>query len=292
VFAFNLSDYLVTSALFIIMLGIGLSLTMPDFRNIFLHPKGLVTALAVQLLIIPVVAFIIAALSPLTPEEKVGLVIVSACASGASSNLITHLFRGNVALAISMTTINTLITIVWIPFVVNLALVVFMGRTANISLPFIETVIQIFVLIILPAGIGMVVRAMWPEGSQKLEKPLKFILPVILAAVFSVKFFGGDKVGGVEMSLIRGLILFPFCLLLNLVAMFAGFYTARKTKLDFRIQFTIAIEVGLHNTTLALLIAGTLLKVRGMETPAMVYAMFSFFTAVIFVWILKKRFGE
>jgi bile acid:Na+ symporter, BASS family len=287
--AFNLSDYMVTITLFIIMLGIGMSLTAGDFKNIFLHPKALTTALVVQLFIIPLLAFVIAFISPLTAAEKVGLVIVSACASGASSNLITHLFKGNVALAISMTTINSIITVFWVPFVVGIALPVFMGRSAEIHLPFLETVLEIFIIVLLPATLGMLFRAWKPGISQKLEKPLKFILPLILAAVFSIKLFGGQKVGGAGMDFSTMILLLPFCLLLNIGAMFAGWHSARTLKLNFQVQYTIAIEVSVHNTTLALLIAGTLLKIPGMENPAIVYAMFSFFTAVLFVYLLKRR---
>jgi bile acid:Na+ symporter, BASS family len=285
---YNLSDFMITSALAIIMMGIGLSLTFADFKNIFLHPKSLLVALGVQLLIIPAIAFVISAISGLSDGEKVGIVIVSACASGASSNLITHLFKGNVALAISMTTINSLLTVVWVPFIVNLSLLAFMNRTAEISLDFWETTYQIVAIILVPATVGMIIRGIRPVFAIKLEKPLKFILPLILGAVFSIKIFGGEKIGGTDITFMQGLHLIPWCLLLNLLAMFSGFFIARMLKISFKNQYTISIEVGLHNTTLALLLAGTILKIPEMEKPAVVYAMFSFFTAIIFVYTLKK----
>jgi bile acid:Na+ symporter, BASS family len=281
---------MITSALAIIMMGIGLSLTFADFKNIFIHPKPLIVALSVQLAIIPSIAFMIAAISGLSDGAKVGIVIISACASGASSNLITHLFKGNVALAISMTTINSLITVFWVPFVVDLSLLAFMGRTAGISLDFWETAFQIFAVILIPATLGMLIRAIKPLFAIKLETPLKYILPLILASVFAIKLFGGVKIGGTEITFNEGWEIFPWCLLLNILAILSGFFIARLLKLSFANQFTVSIEVGLHNTTLALLIAGTILKIPEMEKPAVIYAMFSFFTAVISVYIIKKLY--
>lgn len=286
--AYDLSDYLVTGTLAIIMMGIGLSLTTSDFKNIFIHPKGLITALTVQLFLVPLIAFLLASLSGLSPEIKVGIIIVSACASGASSNLVTHLFRGNVALAISMTTINSLVTVFWVPLLINLALLTFLGTTAEISLPFFKTVIQIFVVILIPASLGMLIRHIKPKTSEYLEKPLKYILTALLAGVFSIKLFGGQNLGGAELTFNESIRILPWCLALNILAMLTGFLSARKLKLHFRIQFTVAIEVGLHNTTLAFLIAGALLHSPEMEKPAIIYASFSFFTAILFVYLLKK----
>jgi len=165
-----------------------------------------------------------------------------------------------------------------------------MGRTAGISLNFGETTLQIFAIILIPATLGMLIRAIKPLFALKFETPLKYILPLILAAVFTIKLFGGEKIGGTEITFSEGWHIFPWCLLLNILAILSGFFIARMLKLNFKNQFTVSIEVGLHNTTLALLIAGTILKIPEMEKPAVIYAMFSFFTAVISVYFLKKLF--
>ena len=288
--AYNFIDILINLVLALIMLGIGLSLRISDFKGIFMHPRSLITALTVQLFIIPIIAFCIAWISGLTDSEKVGIVIVSLCASGASSNLITHLFKGNVPLAISMTTINSFITLISIPLMTNLALYVFMGVGKNIRLPVLETILQIFMITIVPAGIGILIRMKKERLAQKTERPLKFILPVLLALVFTLKIFLGKTSGGTGITLTETLQIIPFMLLLNFMAMFAGFLIARLIKLSFSDQFTIAIEVGLHNTALALLIAGTILRDVAMEKSAVVYAMFSFFTVVLFVYFIKLVF--
>jgi bile acid:Na+ symporter, BASS family len=288
-------DILINLVLAIIMFGIGLALTIVDFRNTFLHPRSLFSALMIQLFIVPAIAFLIAALSELDNEVKVGIVIVSVCASGASSNLITHLFKGNVALAISMTTINSLITLVSVPLVVNLALRVFLGRQEEIHLPFGETVLQIFIVTILPAGAGILVRRYKEKLAKSFEQPLKIILPVLLGTVFTVKIFLGENIGGTGITWMETLTLLLPLLILNIAAMSAGFFGGRIIKLPFRDQFTIAIEVGLHNTALALLISATILNNSNMEKPALVYAMFSFFSAIGYIllikWLFEKKQG-
>jgi BASS family bile acid:Na+ symporter len=286
-------DFLINAVLAIIMLGIGLSLTVIDFKNIFVHPRSLITALAIQLLIVPAVAMGIAWLSDLSPEMKVGMVVVSLCASGASSNLITHLFKGNVALAISMTTINSLITLVSVPIMVNVALIVFLGVQREISLPFGETVIQIFIVTILPAFLGILIRRWREKVAKALERPLKFILPAMLATVFTVKIFLSEGNGGTGISMDEIWLLIGPLLALNFAAMALGFFGGRLIRIPFKDQYTISIEVGLHNTALALLISGTIIQSADMEKPALVYAMFSFFTAILFVaiirWIFTKK---
>jgi bile acid:Na+ symporter, BASS family len=285
---YTIADILLNAVLAMIMLGIGLSLRFSDFKQIFSLPRSLITALSVQLFIVPIIAFAIAKISNLSDAEKVGVVIVSLCASGASSNLITHLFRGNVALAISMTTINSFITLLTIPLLTNLALSVFMGIETDVRLPVLETILQIFIITIVPAVVGVYIRRIKEIIAIKLEKPLKYVLTLLLAFVFTIKIFFGEASGGTGISFTETIHILPFMLLLNVLAMASGLYFAKILKLSFTDQFTISIEVGLHNTALALLIGGTILNMPEIEKPAVVYGMFSFFTAVIFVYLVKK----
>jgi bile acid:Na+ symporter, BASS family len=291
-FSYFLADILINIVLALIMFGIGLSLTLSDFKNIFSYPRSLITALSVQLFIVPLIAFVIALVSGLGDAEKVGIVLVSLCASGASSNLVTHLFRGNVALAISMTTINSFITLLTIPLLTNVALSVFMGIETEIRLPVGETILQIFIITIVPATAGVYIRKIKENIAIKLEKPLKYILTLLLGFVFTIKIFFGEASGGTGISFSETLQILPFMLLLNILAMTVGLFIAKILKLAFTDQFTISIEVGLHNTALALLIGGTILNMPEIEKPAVVYAMFSFFTAIIFVYTVKKIAGR
>jgi BASS family bile acid:Na+ symporter len=286
---YNLADILVNVVLAIIMLGVGLSLTLNDFKQILLFPKSIITGLSIQIFLIPVIAFVIAYFSNMSAEQKVGIVLVSTCASGASSNLITHLVRGNVALAISMTSLNSIITIVTLPVIVSIALYFFLEIDTKIILPIGETIIQIFLVTILPAIIGITIRRLHTRIAIILEKPLKVILPLILFLVFAIKIFAGKNQGGSGITFSESINILPYVFLLNVLAMTVGYYIAKLVKLEYRNQYTIAIEVGLHNTALALLVAGTILKSPEMEMPALVYSMFTFFTAILFVYVVKGK---
>jgi len=273
----------------IIMLGVGLSLTVNDFKNILVFPKAIITGLSIQIIIIPIIAFIIASFSNISPEQKVGIVLVSTCASGASSNLITHLVKGNVALSISMTTINSFLTLVTLPFIVNIALNFYLHASTEISLPYFHTIVQIFMVTLVPASIGVIIRRLSLKFSQSMEQPLKIVLPIILFGVFAIKFLAAKKYGGSGITSHELLVLFPYMLLLNVLAMLTGYLIAKLIGLQFRNQFTIAIEVGLHNTALALLVAGTIIRSSEMEKPALVYAIFTIFSALLFVFAIKGK---
>jgi len=286
---YHFVDILVNSVLAIIMLGVGLSLTIQDFRNILVYPRAIISGLTIQILIIPAIAYFIGEISNMSSEQKVGMVLVSTCASGASSNLITHLVRGNVALAISMTTLNSMLTLITLPVIVNLALLLYMGVDAEITLPVGETILQIFIVTIAPASLGVLIRKLNTKFAVGMEKPLKYILPLILAFVFILKIMGSKEQGGSGLTMDNTLSIFPYVLALNVLAMTVGYFLAKLVRLPFRDQFTIAIEVGLHNTALALLVAGTILKSPDMEKPALVYAMFTFFSAFGFIWAVKGK---
>jgi len=286
---YHFIDVLVNLVLAIIMFGLGLSLTFHDFKRIFINPKAIITSLTVQVFFIPLLAFGIAMVSGLSPEAKVGIVLVSACASGASSNLITHLVRGNVALAISMTTLNSLITLVTLPFIVSVSLFFFLGKESHIALPVGETIFQIVLVTLVPALLGIYIRRVYTRFAIFMERPLKFILPLLLGLVFTIKIFSAENQGGSGITFAEGVAIFPFVLLLNILAMLAGYYISKLMKLDFRNQYTIAIEVGLHNTALALLVAGTILQSPEMEKPALVYALFTFFSAFLFIYLIKGK---
>ena len=286
---FNLVDILINAVLAIIMLGVGLSQTVDDYKNIFVRPKAMLTGVLTQLMIIPLLAFGIASIFNISPEQKVGIVLVSTCASGASSNLITHIVRGNVALSISMTSLNSFITLVSLPFIVNIALNVFLHADRTIDLPYLETILQIFAVTILPATLGVIIRRINVKFADSMEKPLKIILPILLFCVFSIKLLASEEKGGSGITGHELTALMPPMLMLNILAMLTGLLVAKILKLNFRNQFTIAIEVGLHNTALALVVAGTIIRSTEMEKPALVYAMFTIFSALLFIYALKGK---
>ena len=157
-------------ALFIIMLGMGLGLTVKDFTRIFVEPKAVIIGLIAQLIIVPVVGFLLAMFFPLSPELAVGVVILAACPGGPTSNLVTYLVKGNVALSITLTAISSLVTVFTIPLVVNLAMQQFMAESVALQLPFLKTVIQIAVITLIPVSLGMLTHHYAPTLASTIEK--------------------------------------------------------------------------------------------------------------------------
>lgn len=175
------SNYLLPITLALIMLGMGLSLTTRDFRNIFMHPKAVILGLVSQMIVLPLFAMLIAQFSGLSDELKVGLVLIAACPGGAVSNLITHLLKGNVALSVSMTTVNSFITIFTIPAIVGIALHYFIGDSKEITLDFWATFIRVLLITVLPCVVGVIIHQQHKLFAESLEKPLKLIMPISLA---------------------------------------------------------------------------------------------------------------
>jgi len=280
------SEYFLPVTLAIITLGMGLSLTDKDFRNIFLQPKAVIIGLCCQMVLLPVIAWLIVRSINIDPLFKVGLMIIAACPGGATSNLITYLLRGNVALSISMTAMNSMITLVTIPLVVHFSLEAFVHEDAAISLNVGETVIKVFLITILPAFVGTRIRKNYPNFSLMLERPLRMVLPLLLLLVYAgVIFIDQGTSAGTRSDFIR---IFPYTLLLNILAMVSGFLVARVLRLRVINQFTISIEVGLQNSALAIFVAATLLNNNDMALVPVVYGSFSFFSTLLFGWSVKK----
>jgi len=280
------SDYFLPVTLAIITLGMGLSLTDKDFRNIFAQPKAVITGLLCQMLLLPLIAFLIARSIDIDPLFKVGLMIIAACPGGATSNLITYLLRGNVALSISMTAINSLITLITIPLVVTLSLEAFIHEDTAIHLNVGETVLKVFLITLLPAFAGTRIRKNLPVFADKLEKPLRIVLPLLLLVVYCGVIFIDQ--GSESATWSDFFSIFPYALLLNAAAMVAGLMIARLIRLNVKNQYTISIEVGLQNSALAIFVAATLLQSHSMALVPVVYGSFTFFSTLLFGWMVKK----
>ncbi len=285
-------DILISVVLALIMFGLGLSLTFSNFKNIIQFPKAFFIGLGSQMIALPVIAFIILLFSNLPDTFKVGIMILAVCPGGTTSGFVTYLFKGNVALSISLTVLNSVLTLFTIPLIVNFALWFFMGTEAELHLPVLRSIVQIFLITLLPALLGVLVRTLKPVVADFVQKPLKYIMIVLLALVYLVKFFAGDKYGGSGINFREMVAIFPYALIFNVVCFIFSIFVGKLGKLKIRDAFTIAIEVALHNTTLALLIAGTLLQNENMAKPALIYSLFSFWTAVIFGFIIMKIYGE
>jgi len=288
------SDIFLPITLGIITLGMGLSLTDKDFRNIFLQPRAVTTGLICQMLLLPLIAFFIARISNIDPLFKVGLMIIAACPGGATSNLITYILRGNVAdsgykkgkLSISMTAINSLITLITIPLVVTLSLEFFIQQDANIKLNVGDTMLNVFLITLLPAYLGTRIRKWKPQLADGVERYLKVVLPLLLALIYAGVIFIDRE--GESATMEDFFTIFPYVLALHVFAMGTGLLVARLASLKASDRMTISIEVGLQNSALAIFVSSTLLQSHTMALVPVVYGAFTFFTTLFFGWIVKK----
>jgi len=280
------SGYFLPVTLAIITMGMGLSLTEKDFRNIFLQPKAVIIGLCCQMILLPVIAWLIVRSINIDPVFNVGLMIIAACPGGATSNLITYLLRGNVALSISMTALNSVLTLITIPLVVHFSLEAFINEDAAFRLNVGMTILKVFLITIVPAFAGTRIRKNYPDFSIKLERPLRVVLPLLLMVVYAGVIFIDQGTGaGTRADFAK---IFPHALLLNILAMVSGFLVARIFRLRVKNQFTISIEVGLQNSALAIFVAASLLKSNEMALVPVVYGSFSFFSTLLFGWSVKK----
>ncbi len=284
-----MADLLVNITLIVIMVGIGMSLTFGDFKNVFVYPKPIFTGIGSQLLVLPILAFSLAWIAPVSVYAKLGIVLIALCPVGTTSNILVHIFKGNTALSISMTIVNSILSPFTIPAVIAVASTFFTDNGASVEMSFAESFTHILLTVILPALCGLLIRRYIPSIANALERPLKWILPLMLLIVFSIKIFlgGGDgkanSCGALSMN--EALILMPFVIGLNILGMYGGFFIAKINHLEKPSQLTVAIETGLQNTAMALSVATTLPHSCEIEKPALVYAMLTFFTAVVFCLI-------
>lgn len=283
-----LVDLAVSTVLGLVMLGVGLSLAVSDFTNIVRKPRGFITALSGQMLGLPVIAFILTMIAPLPAEIKVGFIILASSPGGATSGFLTYLWRGNVALSITLTSVNSFLTLFSIPIVVNIGLQVYMGRSTDIHLPFWDTVRHIFLITIIPAFIGISIRRHSPRFAQRIQKPAKYVMLALLGIVFAVKLFGGKSAGGSGLSLSDFWLITPFALIQNLFCLLFGYFLMRYMGQLHPSRITAAMESGVQNTTLAFLIASNMLQNQEMVKPALVYSMYSFWTACAFAWTANR----
>ena len=270
------------------MFTIGYSLKQGQFWQIAKRPKAVALGLILQMLFLPLITFALVDIIPLPPEFKVGLLVLSFCPGGTTANLVSFLVDADVALSIYLTSINSFLILISIPTLTYLSLVHFDLAGQEIRLPIGETILQVVLIILIPVILGMQVRRYFPDLILKLQKPMKYASVILLICVFSIKFLAPGHQGGSGISMDEIWQLMPITLFIHLLVMFLSYYLAKGFLSNHKACITIGIEVGLQNTTLALLITSTMLQNEQMAKPALVYALFSFFTTFLYAWINKK----
>jgi len=290
-------DFLVSAVLATIMFGVGLSINFDDLRQIYRSPKAFLLGLFSQMILLPLIVFLIIGFTDLPPTIKVGFIILAACPGGTTSGFVTVLFRGNVALSVSLIAVNSLLTLATIPLLVNLALTVFTGRHSPFELPLVQTFVQIFLITLLPAFTGVVLRYYREKIADRIQGPVRTVMIILFAGVYTLIAFADETKGGSGITFSDLWSILPYAVVINFAGFAAGMAMGLFGKAGIRTSWTIGVEVALQNTTLALLVAGTLIQSNEMVKPALVYALFSFWTALIYGIAVKKfdrskLFGE
>jgi BASS family bile acid:Na+ symporter len=274
-----LTELFLPFSLAVIMFGMGLSLRIEDFKRILIYPKAVGIGLLNQLVLLPILAFGIAKAFSLPPELAVGLMILAVCPGGATSNLITHLAKGDAALSITLTAFSSVITVFTIPFLVNYSIGYFIPGGEAKQLEVVGTVVSVLVITIIPVALGMLVFAKVPKLAAKLDLPFRrisaiFFVVIVLAAVLK------EKENLVRYFVEAG----PAALALNVATLALSFGIAKLVKLPFRQGLTIAIESGIQNGTLGITIAATLLMNSVMTIPSAIYSLIMFGTAALVIF--------
>ena len=279
---------LLPATIVLIMFGMGLSLTKISFKILFIRPWVVLSGLLFQMLLLPLIAFIIAVFAPISYELKIGLMLISVCPGGTVSSLVTYWLKGNVALSISLTALNSLLILITLPLIVNFSISFFGGHLdAPMNLPVMDSVLNVLLLIILPTIIGIIIKEYKPQWALMIEKPLEKTMTFILLLVYVVIVFLEQKQGGNDWS--TYLKVFIITLILNFVSMAISYFSSIKLGFKNKNSYTIAIEVGLQNTALAIFVATTLLKSPNIAIVPVVYGSFSFFSTFLFAYWASKR---
>jgi len=279
-----LTDLLLPLSLFIIMFGMGMSLVVDDFKRVVVYPKAVILGLVGQIVVLPLIAFAIIMWLEVTPLIAVGVMLIAACPGGTTSNLISHLAKGDTALSISLTSISSLITVVSIPLIVGLSMEYFLVADQAIHLPVVKTIGTLIVITLLPVGLGMLVRKKYAEFSIKQETKVNIFSGLFLA--FLVLAILLQQPQAVKMGIVTtGLVV--ACL--NGFSMISGFIIAKIFKLDARQSTTIGIEIGVQNGTLAILIATTILHQPVMAIPAAIYSLAMFASGGMVVFWRRRQ---
>ncbi len=278
-----ITNLLLPLSLGIIMLGLGLSLTVADFTRVVRYPKAAVIGLTIQMFVLTSAAFLIAVVFKLPPELAVGLLLLAAAPGGATANIYSHLAHGDVALNITLTALNSALSLLTLPFIVSFALQYFMASDQYVPPPF-RKIIEVGLIIILPVVIGMLVRHFAARFAAKMEKPIRIFSVLLLALLVVLAVAQSWDV------LVKYFAAVGFaCLVFNLISMAVGYTAPLAFKLPEKQAIAIAMEIGIHNGTLAIYIALNVLNSSTMSVPAAIYSLIMFVTAGVFAWWVNRR---
>ena len=269
--------------LVIIMFGMGLSIVKEDFVRLLQHPKAIIIGLINQIIFLPIIAYLLIILFGVETDIAIGVIILAACPGGPGSSLITHLAKGDTSLSILLTTINSLITIFTIPFVIDFALTHFLDTDETIQINKLQMMVQIFAIVIVPTSMGMAIKRTRPDFAYKMNIPVKIASAVFLFLVIFILILK-KKEDIIPYLQKAGLTI----LALNVVTILVGFVTAKIAKLNLVQSITISIESGIQNGTMAIAIATGILMNDNYAIAPAVYNLIMVFTGLAIIAFGRK----
>lgn len=277
---------LLIGALALIMFGLGLSLTVGDFRRLIKHPKAVLLALALQALVLPALCYGLVVVLDVPPVFAIGLMLLAASPGGVSANLFSHLFGGNVAMNISLTAINTLLSIVTLPLIANFAIASF-SQSGQVVPMQTAKVMEVIAIVLVPVALGMAVKRAAPGFAARTDKPMKIFSMVVLAALALIAFAKEwDALTGSFAAIGLAVVLF------NAASLGLGYYVPRIAGLDKPNAVAIGYEIGIHNSTLAIYVAISVLGDFQLMVPAAIYSISMYVLATAFGLLVLRRQGS
>lgn len=270
--------------LMIMMLGLGLSLSGKDFTRVLRTPRPAIVGILGHAILLPLAAFAVLSVFDFPQMVAGGLVILSACPGGVTSNAVVYAGRGDVALAVSLTAISSVVTVFTIPIVVGFGLARFAGMEASVHLGFTDTVSRLGGFILLPLFSGMAVNYFFPVFAQKVESYFRIVAMILFAGILlaSVMIANGLEAADLHYAFIAVVALL-------ITASSAGYAACRAARLDTMRTMTVVIEIGVQNVTTAYMIGGTLLKEPGLILTPAVYGGMMFATSAVIIWLARRR---
>jgi BASS family bile acid:Na+ symporter len=271
----------------LVMAGLGLSLTLADFKRVLVFPKAATVGLVAQLLGLPAAAFLLAMAFSAPPAIAVGLVILAACPSGVTSNAYTFAARGDVPLCVTLSAVTSVVTVFTIPFLICLALDVFPagGETVTLSAP--RMLLNLATLTLLPLAIGMALRAAFPQRAERAVEPIRKTVLWLMIAVLLLGVIASYEELREHFASAGALVV-----TMNVLTMALGFGLAKAFRLPITQVVTITFEVGVQNLALSFAITFTMLQRPDLAVAGLLYAAVMPATALAFVSIGRRLIGH
>jgi BASS family bile acid:Na+ symporter len=267
-----------------IMFSVGLELAAKDFKRVAVQPKDFLIGALSQVVLLPLVAFLLLSIWRIDPALAVGVMIIAACPGGVTSNLMTYLARGDTALSVSLTAVISLLAIVTLPLIVGLSISHFMDAATAPDLSIGATVGGVFAITAVPVIIGMTVNHFAPAFARKFERIARIVASLLFVVIIAGAIFAErDNIVGYFLQ--AG----PVTLALNLTMMALALAIARVAGLGARQRTAITLECGLQNGTLAVFVAATLIGSREMMVPGAIYSLLMFPTALAYLFLVMRR---